>query len=156
MSGNCATGIERDRDDAGERDDDGDDEGEARPIDEDAENIGGQFPARGGGDTTWPGRTFWMPSMMTSSPCLRPVGDDDVARLLGPGRDPPQLDLLGGVDDQHVAAGLVDLDRRLRDRRSADCGAPASTVTPTIAAGDQQARPGSETARAPPPCRCCR
>src|SRR5437773_12568856 len=36
-------------------------------------------------------------------------GDDDVGGLVRPGLDPPLLDLVLAVDDQHVLAGLVDL-----------------------------------------------
>src|SRR5438046_1029793 len=38
---------------------------------------------------------------------LQPIGDDDVAPVLRPGRDPPHLDLVVGVDDQHERAGLI-------------------------------------------------
>src|SRR5262249_36933350 len=58
------------RDDAGKRDDDGDDDGKPRPLDENAGKH--QVPGTTVVVTTWPGRTFWMPSTMTSSPSLRP------------------------------------------------------------------------------------
>src|SRR5262249_51797560 len=57
-------------DDAGERDNDGDDDGEPRPLDENAGQH--QVPGTAIVVTTWPGRTFWMPSTMTCSPSLRP------------------------------------------------------------------------------------
>src|SRR5262249_17971580 len=46
---------------------------------------------------------------------FEPRRDDDVAALLGPSGDPPQLDFLGVVDEEDVAAGLIDLDRGLRN-----------------------------------------
>ena len=63
----------RNGDDAGQRDDDGDDEGEPRPVDEDAGEHPFQFPGTTVAATTCPGCTFWMPSTMTSSPSLRPL-----------------------------------------------------------------------------------
>src|SRR5438034_5241712 len=46
---------------------------------------------------------------------LQPVGDDDIAPVLRPGRDPPHLDLVVGVYDQHERAGLIELQGGLRD-----------------------------------------
>ena len=66
-------------------------------------------PARPG-----PGRTFWMPSTITCSPSLHARGDDDVGAALRAGLHAALLDLVLVVDDQHVVAGLVDLQRRLR------------------------------------------
>ena len=84
------------------------------------ENIRLSFPARRVAATTWPGRTFWMPSTMTSSPSLRPLVTTMSRALLDAGRDAPQLDLLRVVDHEHVAAGLIELDGGLRNdqRRS--------------------------------------
>ena len=63
----------RNGDDAGQRDDDGDDEGEPRPVDEDAGKHPFQFPGTTVAATICPGCTFWMPSTMTSSPSLSPL-----------------------------------------------------------------------------------
>ena len=68
MSGNCATGMSAMAMTPHERDDDGDDRGEPRPIDENVGEHRRQRPGGGAADTTWPGRTFWMPSMMTARP----------------------------------------------------------------------------------------
>src|SRR5260370_11273328 len=45
---------------------------------------------------------------------LDAVLDDDVGALGRPGRDPALLDLVIGSHHQHVGAGLIDLQRRLR------------------------------------------
>src|SRR6185437_16887425 len=72
--GKLGDGDGQDRQYPGERDDDRDDEGEPRPIDE---NVGDHLIAPGAPPisvalTTSPGRTFWMPSTITFSPALRP------------------------------------------------------------------------------------
>ena len=41
---------------------------------------------------------------------LEAVGHDDVAALLGTGRHAALLDLLGSVDHEHIAAGLIEQD----------------------------------------------
>ena len=64
-----------------------------------------------------PGRTFCKPSVMTRSPYGEAVGDDVGAALLGADRDPLHLYLVLGIDLQHKAAGLIDLDRLLRDHQ---------------------------------------
>src|SRR5689334_713255 len=38
--------------------------------------------------------------------------DDHIGLLLRAGRDPPDLSLVVAANDQHVAAGLIDLERR--------------------------------------------
>ena len=80
---------------------------------------------------TWPGRTFCTPSTITLSPSLHAGFDDDIGALLRAGLDAPLLDLVLAVDDQHVMAGLVDLERRLRasTRRGSFLRALNTTVT---------------------------
>ena len=91
MSGNCATGMRSMAMRARQGDDDGDDHGEPRPADEDggdhrpcagrAVPAGGWTGAAAGpGETAWPGRTRWMPSTITLSPSVRPLGDDGEGR----------------------------------------------------------------------------
>src|SRR5712692_160647 len=46
---------------------------------------------------------------------LEPGLDDDIGLLLGAGLDAPDLGLVVAANDEHVAAGLVDLERCLRD-----------------------------------------
>src|SRR6266851_4948235 len=49
---------------------------------------------------------------------LEPGLDDDIGRLLRTGLDAPDLGLVVAANDQHVAAGLVDLERCLRDDKA--------------------------------------
>ena len=78
MSGNCASGIRGQGDQPGQRDDDGDDDGQSRPADEDRGDHRIPPSARSGssrrvpsavpadpGDTNRPGRMRWMPSTTT-------------------------------------------------------------------------------------------
>ena len=96
-----------------------------------AENMEAQFPGAALAATTWSGPHL-----------LHALDDDQLAfleaerrprrrALLGPGRDAPQLDLLRVVDQQDVAAGLVELERGLRDHQRAAAARRASTTTPT-------------------------
>ena len=113
MSGNCATGIAEMAMQPGQRDDDRDDEGEPRPVDEDRGDHALEPPACRGNaaslSTTWPGRTFCMPSTMTRSPSFSPSSMTTSVSSLRAGLDAALLDLVLAVDDQDVGAGLVDL-----------------------------------------------
>ena len=55
-----------------------------------------------------------MPSTITFSPSRRPEVTTTSVSRLGPGLDAALLDLVLVVDDQHVVAGLVDLQGGLR------------------------------------------
>ena len=72
--GKLRDGNGEDRQQARERDDDGDDEGEARTVDEDRGDhlAAPASPVTSLALTTWPGRTFWMPSTITFSPACSP------------------------------------------------------------------------------------
>ena len=59
-----------------------------------------------------------MPSTITFSPSRTPGGHDDVGAEVGAGLHAPLLDLVLIGDDQRVVAGLVDLQRRLRDHQA--------------------------------------
>ena len=83
-----------------------------------SEIIVSRLPPPGGSAvscTTWPGRTFWMPSTMTFSPSLQARGDDDVG-VAGSGRS--------GCGAARPCAGRRRPARSSRTGRSA--GRPAA------------------------------
>lgn len=56
-----------------------------------------------------------MPSTMTFSALAQARGDDDVGVLVRAGLNGALFDLVLTVDDQHIVAGLVDLQGGLRN-----------------------------------------
>ena len=64
--------------------------------------------------TTWPGLTFWTPSVTTRSPACSPFLITSSMPDGDSGLYPPHLDLVLGIHHQDEGAGLVDLDGHLR------------------------------------------
>ena len=135
-------GKREDRADAHQHDDDRDDPGEDRPIDEDPRHRPSRrasaciaFIAPGGGALTRCGAVagtglIWAPSfrlavpcVMTFSPAARPCGDDPVGPLRAVGDDRPLDRAIARTDDEQCGIALrIAGDRLLRheERRRID------------------------------------
>ena len=107
----------RDGNRAGQCDDDGDDEGEPRPVDEDVGKHLSQFPGIVARRHDLTGTHLLYPLDDHQLAFLEAVRHDDVSALLDTGRHASQLDLLRLVDHQDIAAGLIELDSRLRNQQ---------------------------------------
>ena len=126
MSGNCATGMRSSASAPAMRDDDGDDDGQPRPVDENAGDHGGSARPAGGGwrparrllpgggaptgaaFTCCPGRTRCSPSAITVSPPCRPGLDHHlVAHGAGRACTGRRCAFFSASDDDHVVAALV-------------------------------------------------
>ena len=117
MSGYCATGIASSDEQAGDRGDDGDDDGEPRPVDEDGGEHRLSSGSAGGGTgvrrTGAPGRTRLQALDDDLLAAGQALLDDDVGAALGAELDALD-DRLAVLDDEDIDALLVGDQRRLR------------------------------------------
>ena len=182
--GKLRDGNAQNRNQAGDRDDHRDDDGEPRPANEDRRDhcraVGAEAgcgapaaptsvcaSAAGPGATGWPGRTRWMPSTITDFALAEAARHDrQRRRRRGCAQiDAPLLRLVVFADDIDIVAALVGQHRGAGHRRAPPSdgrfrGSPLRT--PRRAAGASSDRPWRWAAsdwaepRARRWCRCCR
>ena len=181
MSGNCATGMRIIASAPASVGDDGDDDREARPVDEDGGDHARSAPrpaaappgvavrgaATGAGFTGWPGRTRCRPSTTTVSPPCRPSSITAVSAGGAAERDvaPRRAVVLAHHEDegallvlQHGRARQGDGHApapRPRPMTVTNCPSTSSRGRDRRGAWPSAGGSGWGSARAPGWCRCC-